>query len=259
MLWLLFVLFGYLSGSVLYCYYLPLWIKGLDITKDSSDKNPGAFNCISRAGAAIGIPALLFDLLKGTLPILLACNFLDVKNLTFALVLVAPCFGTRLSDFQKFQGWKGHNRYIWYFARTSSFLAACRFACGHLYFLFPCNSDISQPQPLHADLFLLRVLSVVWIRAGAVSLGCAASSCIVFLSTNFHLWVKTRLFSPSCPLAPNIFSTNRFCSDGVFVGAFLCLFGIALEVWVWYNVSARRICSVLLEWYKFMSVGVDNE
>ena len=78
MLWLLFVLFGYLSGSVLYCYYLPLWIKGLDITKDSSDKNPGAFNCISRAGAAIGIPALLFDLLKGTLPILLACNFLDV-------------------------------------------------------------------------------------------------------------------------------------------------------------------------------------
>ena len=42
--YLLFIVFGYLSGSVLFCYYLPLWLKKTDITENFDDCNPGAFN-----------------------------------------------------------------------------------------------------------------------------------------------------------------------------------------------------------------------
>ena len=70
MYYLLFSFLGYLSGSVLFCYCFPLWFKKIDITKQSADKNPGAFNCFRLAGPFIGIPALLCDLLKGAIPVL---------------------------------------------------------------------------------------------------------------------------------------------------------------------------------------------
>ena len=70
--YLIFAVLGYLSGSVLYAYYLPLWLCGIDITADAADGNPGVFNCVKQAGKAIGLTALVCDLLKGALPVLLA-------------------------------------------------------------------------------------------------------------------------------------------------------------------------------------------
>ena len=39
---LFFIFLGYLSGSVLYAYLLPKYIKKIDVTKESADGNPGA-------------------------------------------------------------------------------------------------------------------------------------------------------------------------------------------------------------------------
>lgn len=205
MLWLLFVLFGYLSGSVLYCYYLPLWIKGLDITKDSSDKNPGAFNCISRAGAAIGIPALLFDLLKGTLPILLACNFLDVKNLTFAIVLAAPVLGHAFPIFRNFRGGKaitvtfGTLLGLLPFWQPVVLLAVIYIFFSLVIQIYPNRSRSML------TFFCFGVLSVVWIRAAPCLSDARPAPVLCFLSTNFHLWVKTRLFFAKLPFGSKYF------------------------------------------------------
>ena len=48
--YLLFILFGYLSGSMLFSYWLPLWLKKTDITQDTPDENPGVYNCVIKAG-----------------------------------------------------------------------------------------------------------------------------------------------------------------------------------------------------------------
>ena len=39
---LFFIFLGYLSGSVLYAYLLPKYIKKIDVTKESADGNPGS-------------------------------------------------------------------------------------------------------------------------------------------------------------------------------------------------------------------------
>ncbi len=42
--YVLFILLGYLSGSVLWAYHLPMWMRGIDVTADTPDGNPGVFN-----------------------------------------------------------------------------------------------------------------------------------------------------------------------------------------------------------------------
>lgn len=91
--YLCYILLGYLSGSVLYGYFLPKYIKKIDVTKESPDQNPGVANAFLYAGAPIGICALVFELLKGYLPVHMAMQFLDSRQLLFGLVLAAPVLG----------------------------------------------------------------------------------------------------------------------------------------------------------------------
>lgn len=115
MSYLLCAVLGYLSGSVLYSYYLPLWIKGIDVTEGTSDGNPGAFNCIHRAGWAIGLLALACDFFKGLVPVLVAARALETDCWAFALVVAAPAAGHAWPLFRRFRGGK---------AITTSFGAA---------------------------------------------------------------------------------------------------------------------------------------
>ena len=67
-----YIIGGYLSGSVLYSYLLPKALKGIDITAESPDGNPGTANAFTCAGIPIGILVLCMELLKGYLPVHLA-------------------------------------------------------------------------------------------------------------------------------------------------------------------------------------------
>ena len=69
-----FALLGYLSGSVLYAYYLPLWLKRIDVTEGTPDRNPGVFNCVARAGWPVGVLAAVCELAKGAAPVFLAAQ-----------------------------------------------------------------------------------------------------------------------------------------------------------------------------------------
>ena len=91
--YLFYILFGYLSGSVLYGYLLPKYIKKIDVTKESPDQNPGVANAFLCAGAPIGFCALMLELLKGYLPVHAAMHVLNPRHLIFGLVLAAPVLG----------------------------------------------------------------------------------------------------------------------------------------------------------------------
>lgn len=79
--YLFYILFGYLSGSVLYGYLLPKYIKKIDVTKESPDQNPGVANAFLCAGAPIGFCALMLELLKGYLPVHAAMHVLNPRHL----------------------------------------------------------------------------------------------------------------------------------------------------------------------------------
>ena len=90
---ILFVVAGYLSGSVLYGYLLPQYFKKVDVTKESGDGNPGTANVFKCAGAPMGILVLCLELLKGFIPVHLAFGAVDPARSAFALILAAPVLG----------------------------------------------------------------------------------------------------------------------------------------------------------------------
>jgi len=90
---ILYILGGYISGSVLYSYLLPQYIKKIDITKESNDGNPGAANAFLHGGVGLGICALTLELLKGYIPVHLAFMALDPEEWGFGLIMAAPVLG----------------------------------------------------------------------------------------------------------------------------------------------------------------------
>lgn len=106
---IIFVLLGYLSGSLMFArMMLPLFHKknGLEQSKDG---NPGAANAFLYGGAVCGALTLLGDLAKGCLPVYLFMHLLpnEVNPLSLALVLAAPVLGHAYPIFFRFQGGKG--------------------------------------------------------------------------------------------------------------------------------------------------------
>lgn len=61
----LFSIAGYLSGSILYAYWIPKILFQKDICALSPDGNPGTANAFVYGGFRAGILALLLELFKG--------------------------------------------------------------------------------------------------------------------------------------------------------------------------------------------------
>lgn len=108
MSYLYYALIGYLGGSVLFGYWIPKKLKGIDVREESEDGNPGAANAFTQAGIFCGILVLCCDLLKGAIPVFLASRHLDPSYILFSLVLVAPVLGHMFPVFHFFKnGGKG--------------------------------------------------------------------------------------------------------------------------------------------------------
>lgn len=89
----LYIVAGYLLGSVMFAGYLPLLLKHIDVRRLSDDGNPGTANAFKHAGVFVGSLVLLCELGKGFLPVFLACRCLDTSHFLFSLVLSAPVVG----------------------------------------------------------------------------------------------------------------------------------------------------------------------
>lgn len=84
---------GYLSGSIMYAYWIARVFGKKDIIRMAKDHNPGVANTFMLAGIPLGILALVCELLKGALPVYAAAKFLDTARPAFAAVICAPVIG----------------------------------------------------------------------------------------------------------------------------------------------------------------------
>ncbi len=99
------VLLSYLLGSVPTGLWLGLWLRKVDIREHGS-KNIGATNTLRTLGKTLGAIALLGDMAKGTIPVLLFARLSDWPYAPIACGLAAIC-GHTFSVFLKFRGGKG--------------------------------------------------------------------------------------------------------------------------------------------------------
>jgi len=107
---LYFAVGAYLLGAVPFGKIIARRVAQIDITKQGS-KNIGATNVARELGLKWGLLTLLFDVLKGLLPILAfsACSFKgDISSqMGLAAVSLCPLLGHQFSVFMGFRGGKG--------------------------------------------------------------------------------------------------------------------------------------------------------
>ncbi|MEG2053419.1 MAG: glycerol-3-phosphate acyltransferase [Oscillospiraceae bacterium] len=102
----LFSLMGFILGGTMFSYHLPLIFKKVNIVTDSPDHNPGTANAMKYGGVAVGFLCLLCDVAKGFLPVFLARKELDINNIFFSFVMLAPVLGHAFAPLYKFKGGK---------------------------------------------------------------------------------------------------------------------------------------------------------
>jgi len=102
---LLFIIFSYfiggLNGAILLCR-----IKGWQDPRKHGSKNPGATNMLRLHHAQAASLVLMFDLLKGTLPVYIA-YFLTLPPVAIGFIGVAACLGHIFPPYFQFKGGKG--------------------------------------------------------------------------------------------------------------------------------------------------------
>jgi glycerol-3-phosphate acyltransferase PlsY len=94
-------LFGSLAAAIILCKIL-----GLGDPREAGSGNPGATNVMRLHGKKAGIIALLGDLLKGLIPVLLA-RYVGVNDTIIALTALAAFIGHLFPVFFGFRGGKG--------------------------------------------------------------------------------------------------------------------------------------------------------
>lgn len=105
-IYLLFALWGFLSGSILFCKWIPKILKKVDICAVSRDGNPGAANVFLHCGVPMGMFCLVLDMLKGIVPVLTAVLTVKMNHPLFVLVIIAPALGHAVAPFDRFRGGK---------------------------------------------------------------------------------------------------------------------------------------------------------
>ncbi len=187
--YLLFSLFGFLMGSVLYSYWLPKLLMGIDITALSKDKNPGAFNAFQFANSKIGSICLILDILKGFIPIFLAGQYLDVTRMWFALVIASPVIGHAFSPWAHCKGGKAiavtFGVLLGMYRYSMSFL----FLALLLLFLTFILQIQPHSQRVIVSMVLFALLCILFPTIPSVSVGgCIAAAVVIFK----HLYRRTK-------------------------------------------------------------------
>lgn len=104
----MFILFGYLSGSILYARFFGKLLKKRDVTKEGKDQNPGTANAFLHGGFLCGILTLIGDFFKAAIPVFLYLNLVGEKDsLGLILVMLYCIIGHMFPLFFSFKGGKG--------------------------------------------------------------------------------------------------------------------------------------------------------
>ena len=99
-------LLGSISSAIIICK-----IVGLPDPRTKGSKNPGATNVLRIGGKKIAAFVLLFDGLKGALPVILA-HYLGFSLFELTIILLCAFLGHVFSIFYGFKGGKGVATYL---------------------------------------------------------------------------------------------------------------------------------------------------
>ncbi len=102
----LLIIFGFVSGSIMFSRIIPLAVLKKDICRNSNDGNPGAANVFKNCGVVVGMICLLLDMAKGFFPVFLAEKMIDTDSIMFSLIMAAPVLGHAVAPFNRFHGGK---------------------------------------------------------------------------------------------------------------------------------------------------------
>ena len=97
---------GFLSGSIMFSKLIPQYLTHKDICAENADHNPGTANVFASCGVALGLLCLALDMAKGFLPVFVALQLLDLRNIWFAWIIAAPVLGHALAPLNHFHGGK---------------------------------------------------------------------------------------------------------------------------------------------------------
>ena len=104
-LFVVLIIIGYLMGSLCSAIVISRIFSLPDPQKEGS-KNPGATNVLRLSGKKYAIQVIIFDILKGVIPVLIA-KMLGVSALTVACTGLAAVLGHMYPVFFDFKGGKG--------------------------------------------------------------------------------------------------------------------------------------------------------
>jgi len=104
MMTLFWMVVGFISGSIPFSLILGKLFAKKDI-RTVGDGNPGGANAIKAGGLKIGIPAIILDILKGFVRVLLAQKY-GLAAWSLVPVCLAPILGHAFSPFLRCQGGK---------------------------------------------------------------------------------------------------------------------------------------------------------
>lgn len=188
-----FTVIGYLSGSILFARLFGQILKKKDITLESADQNPGAFNAFRHGGFLCGALTLCGDLLKGFLPVFLYLQSdKAADSIGLAFVLVAPVFGHILPVFHRFQGGKG---IAVSFGCLLGLLPECRPVIILAFFFIFFSSIVKITPNYHKTLFsyLFSVLAMeIIVPSIQISVGFMLIAGLVMLKLLFSAEEKDR-------------------------------------------------------------------
>lgn len=177
-----FILTGYLLGSIMFAWYLPLFIKQVDIREVSDDGNPGTANAFKHAGVFVGILVIVCELGKGFVPVFLARRYLKAEKLLFSLVMAAPVIGHAFPVFTK--GKEGGKAIAVSFGVLLGLLPEWRPVLVLVFYYLLFSLFIVIKPHLHRSIvtFIFFTASCVFfVKDAAVILGCALISAVVVL------------------------------------------------------------------------------
>lgn len=155
-----FSIAGYLSGSILYAYWIPKILFQKDICALSPDGNPGTANAFVYGGFRAGILALLLELFKGFFPVVLALRTLDIDTPYMIPILIAPVLGhafpLQFHPKTVTKRRQSHCRLLWCTAWNLSGCSSGSFPCCYLYSFFCGLNYPATSFPVH--YYLWRIL-----------------------------------------------------------------------------------------------------
>lgn len=94
-------LLGSVSSAIIFCR-----LAGLPDPRENGSKNPGATNVLRIGGKLSALGVLLFDVLKGMLPVALAFR-LELQPSEIGFIALSACLGHVFPIFFRFRGGKG--------------------------------------------------------------------------------------------------------------------------------------------------------